>query len=79
MSPALDRMQLPKDWPNLPSEGFKVNQILTSPDEITVAGNTDALDTLAAGNNTITIPADRVSVEGLSDDMTVDVTISRAA
>lgn len=59
-----------------PAEGYKVGQIATAPDEITVAGNSDALEVLAQNGNTLTIPADRINVNGLNSDTSFDVTIT---
>jgi len=59
-----------------PAEGYRVSTITTSPDEITVSGNDDAIEALAKAGNTITIPADRVNVEGKSSDVVLDVVIA---
>ena len=59
-----------------PAENYRVNQITTSPDEITVAGNPDALELLESEGNVIRIPADRIDISGKSDDVTLDVEIS---
>ncbi len=58
-----------------PAANYRVNQITTSPDEITVAGNPDALDILEAAGNKIEIPADRININGKSEDVTLDVEI----
>jgi len=59
-----------------PAEYFKVYQTTSSPDEITVAGNSEALAALQSAGNSITIPEDRIDVDGASKDVVVDVTIS---
>ncbi len=59
-----------------PAQDYRVSSIITSPDEITVAGNNDALEILEKAGNIITIPADRVNVEGRSEDMSLDVDIT---
>lgn len=64
------------NYSGTPAEYYKVYQTTTSPDEITVAGSSDALDALEAVGNVITVPSDRVNVDGASDDVTIDVTIS---
>ncbi|MBR3397928.1 MAG: hypothetical protein IKG70_08835 [Lachnospiraceae bacterium] len=64
------------NYTGTPATDFRVYQTTTSPDEITVVGNSDALTSLEAAGNAITIPSDRINVEGASDDVTVDVVIS---
>ncbi len=64
------------NYSGTPATDFRVYQTTTSPDEITVVGNSDALTSLESAGNVITIPADRVNVEGASEDIVVDVDIS---
>ena len=59
-----------------PADGYQITEITTSPTEITVAGDENALSILAEQNNTISIPADRVSVEGAKADLSMEVELS---
>lgn len=59
-----------------PADGYQVGSITTTPDEITVAGSTEALETLAQQGNAIIIPEELVSVEGASSDLTVAVKLT---
>lgn len=64
------------NYSGTPATDFRVYQTTTSPDEITVVGSSDALASLEAAGNVISIPTDRVNVDGASEDVTVDVDIS---
>lgn len=59
-----------------PADGYQVTEITTTPAEITVAGDETALNKLAQQDNTISIPADRVSVEGANSDLRIDVELT---
>ena len=41
----------------------------TVPDTISVAGNTEGLESLSENDNMITIPADRIDISGESKDV----------
>ena len=51
-----------------PAEGYQISGITTTPGEITVAGTDEALEELKQQGNIITIPAELISVEGISSD-----------
>ena len=51
-----------------PAEGYPISGITTTPGEITVAGTDEALEELKQQGNIITIPAELISVEGISSD-----------
>ena len=59
-----------------PAEGYQVYNIYTAPDELTVAGDNAALDTLAANGNKIMIPAEKIDISGCSTDQTFEVDFS---
>ena len=56
-----------------PAEGYKVTNITTTPETVTVAGSSDALKILKDNGNTLTIPGDMVDVSGVSADIAVEV------
>ncbi len=51
-----------------PAEGYEISAITTTPEEITVAGTDQALEELKQRGNTITIPGELISVEGIRSD-----------
>ena len=55
-----------------PAEGYEVTEISTTPEEITVAGTEEALETLKKQGNVIVIPEEMISVEGAEGDLKVD-------
>ena len=59
-----------------PKAGYKVTNITTVPTDVSVVGNTEDTEILAGQNDMITIPADRVSVEGKDSDVVTEVKIS---
>lgn len=59
-----------------PEWGYQVGTVKTLPDTISVAGSTEALETLAQQNNTIEIPADKVDISGKSRDVEVKVSLA---
>ena len=69
-------MKLSVAYSGTPADGYQITEITTSPTEITVAGDENALSILAEQNNTISIPADRVSVEGAKADLSMEVELS---
>lgn len=52
-----------------PAGGYKVGSVKTVPDTISVAGNTEGLESLSENDNMITIPADRIDISGESKDV----------
>lgn len=59
------------------AEGYQVSNIVTTPQEITVAGNDEALKTLEENGNVVTIPAEEINVDGISGDRVYEVDITR--
>ena len=52
-----------------PAGGYQVGSVKTVPDTISVAGNTEGLESLSENDNMITIPADRIDISGESKDV----------
>ena len=52
-----------------PAGGYQVGSVKTVPDMISVAGNTEGLESLSENDNMITIPADRIDISGESKDV----------
>ena len=52
-----------------PASGYQVGSVKTVPDTISVAGNTEDLESLSENDNMITIPADRIDISGESKDV----------
>ncbi|MDD7417958.1 CdaR family protein [Blautia sp. HCP3S3_C4] len=52
-----------------PAGGYQVGSVKTVPDTISVAGNTEDLESLSENDNMITIPADRIDISGESKDV----------
>ncbi len=52
-----------------PASGYQVGSVKTVPDTISVAGNTEGLESLSENDNVITIPADRIDISGESKDV----------
>ena len=52
-----------------PAGGYQVGSVKTVPDTISVAGNTEGLESLSENDNVITIPADRIDISGGSKDV----------
>ncbi len=53
--------------------GYEVTNISTTPDTLTIAGSTAALELLLENGNKITIPAEEVDVTGAIEDFSVEV------
>ncbi len=51
-----------------PAAGYEVGSISTLPEVVSVAGDTEALESLAEEGNTISIPAEYVDISGMSSD-----------
>ncbi len=58
-----------------PAEGYKVTNITTTPETVTVAGSSDALKVLKDNGNTLTIPGTMVDVTGASADIAAEVNL----
>lgn len=58
------------------AEGYEAESITTTPNVITVAGSTSALEALEEQNNTIWIPADAVDISGEKSDYEEKINIS---
>lgn len=58
-----------------PAEGYKVTNITTTPETVTVAGSSDALKALKDNGNTLTIPGTMVDVTGASADIAAEVNL----
>lgn len=58
------------------AEGYEAESITTTPNVITVAGSTSALEALEEQNNTIWIPADEVDISGEKSDYEEKINIS---
>ena len=52
-----------------PAGGYQVGSVKTVPDTISVAGNTEGLESLSENDNMITISADRIDISGESKDV----------
>lgn len=52
-----------------PASEYQVGSVKTVPDTISVAGNTEGLESLSENDNMITIPADRIDISGESKDV----------
>lgn len=52
-----------------PAGGYQVGSVKTVPDTISVAGNTEGLESLSENDNMITIPADRIDISGESKNV----------
>ena len=52
-----------------PASGYQAGSVKTVPDTISVAGNTEDLESLSENDNMITIPADRIDISGESKDV----------
>ena len=52
-----------------PASGYQVGSVKTVPDTISVAGNTEGLESLSENDNVITIPADRIDISDESKDV----------
>ena len=52
-----------------PASGYQVGSVKTVPDTISVAGNTEGLESLSENDNMITIPADRIDISDESKDV----------
>ena len=52
-----------------PASGYQAGSVKTVPDTISVAGNTEGLESLSENDNVITIPADRIDISDESKDV----------
>lgn len=68
-------VRLKAEYTGTPKHGYQVTELTTTPEEITVAGTEDALKKLALNGNTITIPGDKINIDGQSKDTDITVNI----
>ena len=59
-----------------PSYGYEITNIATTPDKLTVAGTDEALATLEANGNKITIPPGEIDVSGAIEDFSKEIDIT---
>jgi YbbR domain-containing protein len=69
-------VSLEVNYSGQPKSGYQVGTITTVPETVTVVGDDDALSNLTSNGNKITIPADYISVDGASDDVTKEIDLS---
>ncbi len=59
-----------------PMDGYHVTAVSTTPDSVTVVGTDEALKELRENGNVLSIPAELISVEGASTDITQEIEIA---
>ena len=59
-----------------PSYGYEITNIATTPDKLTIAGTDEALATLEANGNKITIPPGEIDVSGAIEDFSKEIDIT---
>lgn len=59
-----------------PADGYQAGFVKTVPDTISVAGTTEALQSLADNNNILTIPAENIDISGESSDVEKKISLS---
>ncbi len=59
-----------------PAEGFMIGSILTTPEQITLAGTEEALKKIEENGNAIEIPAELIDVTGLSGDKQIELDLT---
>lgn len=69
-------IKLEMGYSGKPAKGFHIAEITTTPETLSVAGNSEALSALAAVGNTIVIPKDAISVQDASSDVELSLDIS---
>lgn len=62
-------VKIAEGYVGTPAGGYQVGSVKTVPDTISVAGNTEGLESLSENDNMITIPADRIDISGESKDV----------
>lgn len=72
----LSDVKLESGFSGQAAEGYRVAKVSVLPSEITVVGDKEALKTLAANKNTITIPEEMVSVSDATSDQVISVDIT---
>ncbi len=72
----VDDIRVVAEYMGTPARGYQVDKILTTPETISVAGSKEALKLLAENNNTITIPAEMIDIEGMSQDIQANIKLS---
>ena len=69
-------VKLEVEYSGKPAKGYNIAEISTTPETLTVAGDSDALSELAADGNKIVIPSSAVSVENASSDVELSLDIT---
>jgi YbbR domain-containing protein len=64
------------EYSGVPAEGYQVDSITTIPDTISLAGDSEALETLRENNNTLLISADSIDISGESSDIETKINIT---
>lgn len=71
-----DNIKVEADFSGTPAYGYQVDKITTTPEKISVAGSEEALKQLEEQNNTISIPASLINVDGMSQDLEANIKLS---
>ena len=69
-------VRISAEYSGTPGDGYVAESVTTTPNVISVAGSSAALDALEEQNNTIWIPADAVDISGKTSDYEEKVNIS---
>jgi YbbR domain-containing protein len=64
------------EYSGVPAEGYQVDSVATIPDTISLAGDSEALETLRENNNTLLISADSIDISGESSDIETKINIT---
>lgn len=72
----VNHVKVKANYSGTPARGYQVDKITTTPEEISIAGNEEALKKLAENDNTIEIPASLINVEGCSQDQDANIKLS---
>ncbi len=72
----VDDIKVVAEYTGQPAYGYQVDKIVTTPETISVAGSKKALQWLKEHNNTITIPAEMISIEGAKQDVQTNIKLS---
>lgn len=68
-------VRLNAEYTGMPEHGYQVTDLTTTPEEITVAGTEEALTRLALSGNTVTIPGEKINIDGQNKDTDITVNI----
>ena len=69
-------VELKVEYSGEPAYGYHVESVTSTPESITVAGSEEGLQELAARGNRITIPAEMISVDGVTEDVAATLSLS---